>query len=210
MARPERARLLSELRALARRQEDPAFYRVLDIGRRVAGTGSLGVRRYVVLVKGRGGPAGEVLLDLKEALPSALAPYLSTPQPAWTSPAERIVTIQHWVQAASPALLQAVRIGRTPFVVRELQPTEDRLDLNRPDTPLRRLCRVVDIMGHVVAWAHLRSSGRRGSATTDEWMAFARRHDWNQPVLQYARDYAKRVVRDWETFRHADRAGRSR
>src|SRR5262249_7003240 len=129
VARSERARVLNELRALGGRQRDPGFYRVLDVGRRIAGTGSLGIRRYIVLV--RGGVHGEALIDVKEARPSALAPFLPTPQPIWRSEAERVVAVQRWVQAVSPALLGPVRIGRTSFVVRELQPTEDRLDLAR-------------------------------------------------------------------------------
>jgi uncharacterized protein (DUF2252 family) len=50
---------------------------VLDIGRRIAGTGSLGVERYVVLVEGKGSPDRNYLLDIKEAKPSAMAPHLA-------------------------------------------------------------------------------------------------------------------------------------
>jgi len=194
-----RAGLLRELRALGRSQSDPGFYQVLDVGRRVAGTGSLGVRRYIVLVRGRG-PGAEVLLDLKEAGPAASSPYLTSPQPRWESPAQRVVSIQRWVQAASPALLREVTIAGAPFVARELQPTEDRLHLSRASAQLRRLERVVDTLGDIVASGHLRSGGRQGSATTDEWIAFAQRSDWVPPLLRYARDYSKRAIRDWKAF----------
>src|SRR5262249_14733878 len=46
------------------------FYRVLDVGVRIAGTGSLGIERYIVLVRGTGGVEGNYLLDVKEAKPS--------------------------------------------------------------------------------------------------------------------------------------------
>jgi len=203
----ERAVLMKELRALGR-TVDPRLGRVVDVARRVAGTGSLGLRRYILLVRGDA-TRPEMLLDLKEARPSALGPYLTVPQPDWASHAERVVTIQRWVQAVSPALLHAVRLGRTPFILRELQPTEDRLDLQDSRRSIRRLHRMVDTLGDVVAWAQLRNGGRRGSATIDDWVAFGGRKDWVPRVLRYARDYERTVVRDWKTFRQWDQTRRS-
>jgi uncharacterized protein (DUF2252 family) len=52
---------------------DPAFFEVLDVAHRIAGTGSLGLERYVVLIEGKGSPNGNYLLDLKQSLASSLA-----------------------------------------------------------------------------------------------------------------------------------------
>ena len=41
------------------------FFKLLDAARRVAGNGSLGVARYVLLVRGRGSPDQNFVLDLK-------------------------------------------------------------------------------------------------------------------------------------------------
>jgi hypothetical protein len=49
----QRARVRDFMRAFAATQNDPAFYRMIDVARRIAGTGSLGLERYVVLVRGR-------------------------------------------------------------------------------------------------------------------------------------------------------------
>ena len=49
----------------AQTKENPGFFKVLDIARRIAGTGSLGLERYVVLVDGNAGADGHYLLDLK-------------------------------------------------------------------------------------------------------------------------------------------------
>jgi len=90
------------------------FLRVLDVARRIAGTGSLGVERYVVLVEGKGSPRQNYLLDLKAARPSATSVSLKAPQPEWPSEAERVVWVQSHMQAASPALLRAVNVeGRS-------------------------------------------------------------------------------------------------
>ena len=41
---------------LAEAQADPEFYEVLDVARRIAGNGSLGVDRFAILVRGKGSP----------------------------------------------------------------------------------------------------------------------------------------------------------
>lgn len=58
-------------------------------------------------------------------------------QPTWPNEALRIVQIQHRMQAICPALLQRVTIEGQSFVLRELQPTEDRLQLEHWHGKLR-------------------------------------------------------------------------
>ncbi|WP_395398788.1 DUF2252 family protein [Pseudoduganella sp. UC29_106] len=41
--------------AYAETQHTPEFFRVLDVARRIAGTGSLGLEPYAILSRGRGG-----------------------------------------------------------------------------------------------------------------------------------------------------------
>ena len=181
-------------------QSNPKFYRVLDMARRIAGIGSLGTERYIILIEGLGSPEKNYLLDLKHEPGSALAPYLTLPQPNWKTEAERVVNIQRRVQAISPAFLKAVQIEKRSFVMRELQPDSDRLQLELWNGKIRRLEKVMFSMGKVMAWAHLRSGSRQGSATTDEWIAFATRSDWRKPLLEYAESYAVQVVSDWDEF----------
>lgn len=186
-------------------QPDPNFFKVLDVARRIAGTGSLGTERYVILIEGTGSPAGNYLLDLKHEPGSALAPYLRLPQPEFGTDAERVVSIQRRVQAISPAFLHAVQIGKRSYVMRELLPDSDRLQLELWNGKLRRLENVMHAMGNVVAWGHLRSGGRQGSAIADEWIAFAARGDWRSPLLEYAEAYARQVASDWNEFRDSSR-----
>lgn len=67
--------------AYAETQPVPDFFSVVDVARRIAGTGSLGLERYVILVRGRGALDSNFLLDLKLTPGSALAPYVPTAQP---------------------------------------------------------------------------------------------------------------------------------
>lgn len=184
----------------ARQQSNPGFFKVLDVARRIAGTGSLGQERYVILVEGNNSPAGNLLLDLKHQPGSALAPHVRVRQPAWASEAERVVAIQQRVQAVSPAFLAPVTIGDRSYVLRELLPSQDRLVLAGWNGKLRRLEKVLSTMGRIVAWNNLRSGGRQGSAIADEWVDFGQREEWTEPLLAYARQYARQVVNDWRAF----------
>ena len=197
----ERAAVKAFMREFAAAQPEPAFYRMLDVARRVAGTGSLGVERYVVLVRGKGSPDGNHLLDLKIASRSALLATLKTTQPRWKTQADRIAGVQQRMQAVPVAFLEPVLLGGKPFVLRALQPAQDRIDLRRADAT--QLERLVGTMGQIVAWAQLRSAGRDGSATADELIRFGQRKKWRAALLQAARDCAAQVARDAAVFNAA-------
>jgi len=182
------------------KQADAKFFTALDIAHRIAGVGSLGVRRYMVLVEGKGSPDQNYLLDLKEARPSSLQPYLKVPQPRWKSEAERVVTIQHWFQEVPPALLAAVELHDMPYVLRELQPTANKVDLEKLTGKVGHLENLLKTIGVVFAYGQLRSGGRHGSAIADELIAFAQTSDWQQALLEYAQAYAAQVEKDYQAF----------
>jgi uncharacterized protein (DUF2252 family) len=195
----EREKVARVLKQFANREPDPKFYSLVDVARRVAGTASLGLDRYVLLVKGRGAPDKMVLLDLKQAVASSLvAPAL--PRLKWPTDALRVVTIQRWAQAVSPALLHPVQAAGRSYVLRELQPTQDRLSLEVWNGNMRHLEGVMIAMGQIAAWSHLRSGGRQGSAIADEWIAFAGEKRWTPALLEYAEGYSRRVEQNWREF----------
>lgn len=204
----DRARVTRVIEGLGARLGRKKFYRVLDVARRVAGCGSLGLARWVVLVEGKGSPRGNFLLDLKEARPPASRGHSPYRQPAWRSDAERIVTVQGRVQAVNPALLTAMTIDGDGFVLRELQPLEDRLRMEAWDGDVANLRDAMGTMGAVTAWAALRASGRQGSATADELIAFAGERGWRRGVLAMARRVADRTLADWRHFKADVSAGR--
>jgi uncharacterized protein (DUF2252 family) len=199
----QRAAVAAFMTAFARAQPHPVFYKVLDIACRVAGTGSLGVDRYAILVEGKGSPDGNYLLDLKEALPSTLAAHVPCAQPPWPTEAHRIVMIQRRLQAVSPAFLQPVSMGDKPYVLRALQPSEDRVTLNASAQSRRMLEPTLLTMAKLLAWAQLRSSGREGSASADELVDFGRRTKWRNKLIDASSDCAAQVLRDAEVFNAA-------
>jgi uncharacterized protein (DUF2252 family) len=196
----QRREITRWLGEFAKSQPDPGFFKILDVARRVAGVGSLGVDRYVVLVRGDGGRDGNAILDAKHAAPSSLARFEKLRQPAWKSEPDRVVAIQHRMQAIAPALLDAVKIRRGGYVLRELQPSKDRLTLKDARGHPRHLRSVMETMGHVTGWAQLRSGGRQGSATVDDLIAFAGASGWQRRLTDYGRSYHAQVERDYKQF----------
>ena len=182
-------------------EDDPRFFRVRDVVRRVAGMASLGVPRFAVVVEGRGSPNNNYLLDLKAAIPSALAAASPVEQPRWQNEAVRVVTVQNWVQAVSPALLMPVRWGHHALVLRELQPTADRLRTAHWRLRGEELDHLVRAVTGVTAWGHLRAAGRRGADGIDRLIAFGEERRWHRAVLAAARAVARRTVEEWTTFR---------
>ncbi|AVQ84168.1 MULTISPECIES: DUF2252 domain-containing protein [unclassified Variovorax] len=208
----QRDRVTKLVGAYAATQDKPGFFKVLDVARRIAGTGSLGVERYIVLVEGKGSPDGNYLLDLKEALPSSLVPRLKLAQPAWPSQAHRVVGLQRRMQAVSMAFLQPIA-GPGPnaaasYVLRGLQPSEDRVSLDVKRTSPDQIRGVTDEMGQLMAWAQLRSSGRQGSATADALIDFGgSAKSWRKDLMAAAHQCAAQVVKDWEDYCGAYDAG---
>jgi uncharacterized protein (DUF2252 family) len=184
-------------------QTNPKFFEVLDIGRRIAGTGSLGVERYVVLVEGKGSPDANYLIDIKEAKPSAMVPHLyrlGIRQPSWPDEATRVATVQRRMQAVDHAFLHPVTFAGHSCVLKGLQPSEDRVAIGEWGRKLDRLKEVVVTMGRVLAWDQLRASGRSGSASADDLVAFAEAGDWVKEILEVAMEMTQTTQQQWEHF----------
>jgi uncharacterized protein (DUF2252 family) len=195
--RPRLKRLLSQFAVPG---VGESFFKLLDAARRVAGNGSLGLARYILLVRGRGSPDQNFALDLKFAAPSAVADWLAQPQPQWPSEACRVVSIQRLMQAISPALLHPVRFENQPFVLKELQPSVDRLDLALWRTKPRRILQAVEGMGHVAAWAHLRGCGHHGAAASETLQAYVATQRWSRSVERVAAQAARRIHAAWQVY----------
>lgn len=198
--RLERARVTRGIARFAARLPDPQAFRVLDVARRVAGLGSLGLPRWLVLVEGSGSPNGCWLLDIKGARRSSAAAVVQVRQPDWPSDAERIVEVQRWLQAEAPSLLSTVSLGRTHYVLKALQPESDRLRLGHLDSEPAAISEVLQMMGRLAAFGLLRSAGRGPAASVAEWVDFAAGSPWRHELLHRARELAHLVHSDWELF----------
>src|SRR5579883_511161 len=199
----QRDKICAIVKTWAAQQPKPKFFQVLDVAYRIAGTGSLGLERYILLVEGEGSPNHNYLLDLKVGCSSSLEPYLTLPQPQWNTQAERIVTVQQRVQWTPPALLDTVILDGQAYVLRELQPMDDKVNLIQWNGKLGRLRKVIETMAAITAWGQLLSGGRQGSAIADDLIAFSQDIAWHKPLLDYVQAYAAHVEADYQLFRKA-------
>ena len=198
----DKQRIHAWMEKYAASRENPDFFNIIDIARRIAGTGSLGLERFVILVEGKGGIDGHFLLDLKTSIASCLSGKTPLPQPHWSSEAQRTATIGARMQAVAPAFLEAVEIDGKPFLLKGLQPSQDRVDLRGTSAHAKQLNRLMCQFGAIAAWAQLRSSGRQGSANADALIEFGNRQKSLDALLDVAAHMADRVEKDWKEFAH--------
>lgn len=170
-----------------------------DCAYRVAGTGSLGVDRYMMLVRNKLNKK-YYLLDMKEAKPSSLLPHIDIKQPKWKNEAERVITIQTRMEFCQPALLMPVQYDKKWFVIRELQPVENKVDLTLAKGKLDKLRDFIIPMSKLAAYAHLRGTGRQGASTADELSEAVSRPKWLHQRFELAQELAEQTRRDYRDF----------
>ena len=176
-------------------------WKARDAAYRIAGTGSLGVTRFIILMYDKTAKC-YFLLDLKEALPSSLQPFVTIKQPPWKSEAERVVTIQEYAQNVAPALLGTADHTKNSFVIKRLQPTQDRMSLTLCKGKIDKLEEIINTFAEISASAQLRSTGRSGSSTTDELIAFFKTTpaSLKEHLLNYSKKYAAKVKVDYADY----------
>jgi uncharacterized protein (DUF2252 family) len=198
ISRATRAAARRRFEAWARLQPDRAFYRVLDICGRIAGNGSLGLERYSILVRGRRQP---FMLDMKAAAPAAPRAFLHVRQPPWTCEAERVATVQHFMQYVPIARLSWTAGAPVSFIVHQLQPADDRIavaELSPAD-----YAEFIRQWGRLLASAHLRTGGWKGSANLDTLIAYGQSLDARarRRLLSAASRAGAAQRRAWEQFK---------
>ena len=107
------------------------------------------------------------------------------------------------------AFLHPIVDGNSSYVLRDLQPSEDRVSLDVRRTGLGQVSGVIEEMGQLMAWAHLRSSGRQGSAIADALIDFGTSaKSWRRDLLDAAHQCATQVESDWKAYCQAHDAGK--
>ncbi len=185
IADSQREQILAVYGDWAEQQSKPEFYECLDIKQRLAGLGSLGVDRYLLLVAGKG-ESQRYLLDLKEQPILAASP--------WSSSAQRVLMVQSLRQSPVPALQGELSINQKSFTLRELQPSQDKITCDAENINSDDLQQLVQIVGQVTAWSHLQTD------KLSEIVDYAAGEGWCSIVLEYATKYAEQVKADHQEF----------
>jgi uncharacterized protein (DUF2252 family) len=174
------------------------LFRGIDVGFKVVGTGSVGLRDYVVLFEGNGAQ-DPMFLQIKQEAASAYAAYL--PGPVHRHQGRRAAQGQRAVQPISDLLLGWTTIGQRHFLVRQLNDHKGSIDLeNLRGAGLHSLAQVA---GELLARGHARAGdacaiqGYCGSG-----LKIAR------ALRDFACQYADQAEADYHAFLAAIKAGK--
>ncbi len=180
--------------------------KVVDVAFRIAGTGSLGVARYVALAWDESKEKWR-LLDIKKSTPSSLAQHLKVRQPIWESEAHRIVGAQRFMQYALPRFIDPIKIGEEDFVIKQLQPSAQKIDHQLCKSKLKNSETIIITMAQALASAQLRSAARLGSANTDELIAFASVDNWQKELTTLAIQYTETMKNYFKDYKKLYKVG---
>ena len=173
------------------------LFRDKDVGFKVVGTGSVGLRDYVVLFEGNGA-RDPMFLQIKQEVASAYASYL---RQASMHEGRRVAEGQRAIQPISDLLLGWTTIGPHQYLVRQLNDHKGSIDLLMlRGEGLKSLALVA---GELLARGHARSGDAveiRGYCGSGTKMA---------KVLQaFGRQYADQTEADYEAFLKAIKSGK--
>ena len=165
------------------------LFRPLDVGFKVVGTGSVGLRDYVVLFEGNGAK-DSLFLQIKQEVNSAYARYL--PSPAYKNQGRRVAEGQRAIQPVSDLFLGWTAFGEHQYLVRQLSDHKGSIDLGT----LRGggLESLAVVAGELLARGHARSGDAcmiYGYAGNGLKLAKAIRDFASEYADQTEADYAK-------------------
>jgi uncharacterized protein (DUF2252 family) len=179
--------------------DGPYNYEVISAVFRLAGTGSIGVKRYLFLLKSTNTKNKYLLLDMKQARISSVLPYIPVQQLAWDTEAARVISVQQRMQNVPAALLSTTIFRGESFILQELQPVKDSIKFGQLKD-YRDMYQVTDDMAALTASSQLRSASMQGAGTLDDLMAFGADQGWQEAVIEYARKYAGKMKSYYQSY----------
>ncbi|NDW05718.1 DUF2252 family protein [Jiella pacifica] len=208
--RPGRYRRLDASSAASIRSEFRPYVddEILDIVERLgAGTGSVNVERYYLLV----GPTGAStfaelpmchIVEVKQQRPAAPLRHFADIDPRnRLSPAHLTVDLQRLMQREPDLLLDEVAWNGSQWLVRSRHHARYSLDPEEiclADAPGKRLRQYVEACGQALALAHCRTDHRSNAFET---AIAARIEDSGDVLIETSRAYSRQVVADHALLR---------
>ncbi|MGB9147113.1 MAG: DUF2252 domain-containing protein, partial [Acidobacteriaceae bacterium] len=177
---------------LPERQHFLAQYRPRDVAFKVVGTGSVGLRDYLVFLEGNG-PRDPLFLQIKEQPGSAYAPYL----PAAVGPTHqgrRVADGQRAMQFASDPFLGWTTIASREYLVRQLNDHKGSIEID--DLKGQGLIDYAEMCGDLLARGHARSGDAcllAGYLGSGEKFAAA--------IAKFANAYSDQTEADWKELK---------
>jgi uncharacterized protein (DUF2252 family) len=173
-------------------------YRPVDVAFKVVGTGSVGLRDYLIYLEGNG-QRDPLFLQMKEEPGSAYASYLPASPDCAGHQGRRVVNGQRAMQFLSDPFLGWTTIASRDYLVRQLNDHKGSIDIE--DMAGQGLIDYAAICGELLARGHARSgdacliAGYLGNGTK-----FA------AAIAEFAESYADQTEKDWEKLKKSPKS----
>ncbi|HEY6447118.1 MAG TPA: DUF2252 domain-containing protein [Acidobacteriaceae bacterium] len=179
---------------LPERQHFLSQYRPLDVAFKVVGTGSVGLRDYLIYLEGNGS-RDPLFLQIKEEPGSAYAPYLVA-APGAGHHGRRVAEGQRAMQFASDPFLGWTTIANRDYLVRQLSDHKGSIAIE--DLQGQGLVEYAEMCGELLARGHSRSGDAcllAGYVGNGDKFGLA--------LVKFAEAYADQTERDWEELKRS-------
>jgi uncharacterized protein (DUF2252 family) len=172
-------------------------YSPQDVAFKVVGTGSVGLRDYVIYCEGLSRPHGvdPLFLQIKEEPASAYARYLPEGS-GHTHQGHRVMDGQRAMQLTSDPFLGYTTIEGRDYLVRQLNDHKASLDLEK--LTASSLLGYADICGELLARGHARAGD---PVSISAYLGTSDRFD--HAILRFARLYADKTEQDWSALKRS-------
>jgi len=171
-------------------------YHPLDVAFKVVGTGSVGLRDYIIYFEGNG-PGDALFLQIKEQPGSAYAPYVSM-QGVAAHQGERVVNGQRAMQTQSDPFLGWTTIANRHYEVRQLNDHKGTIAIE--DLAGEGLNEYAEVCGELLARGHARSGD---ACVLAGYIGNGKR--LGEALMRFADAYASQTEKDWEELKAAKR-----
>jgi uncharacterized protein (DUF2252 family) len=180
------------LKLLPERRHFFRQYQVEDVGFRVVGCGSVGMRDYIVLMLGAG-IDDPLLLQVKEETHSVYAQYLPDARVA-ENQGQRVAEGQRALQLQSDIFLGWTSFDDRDYLVRQLR--DHKASIADADLKGNGLRQYAEVCGELLAKGHARSGD---SCALFGYMGVTPKFD--KALAKFAVSYADQTTKDWEKYR---------
>jgi uncharacterized protein (DUF2252 family) len=176
---------------LPERRHFLAQYRSVDVAFKVVGTGSVGLRDYVVLMEGNG-PKDPLFLQIKEEVASGYAPYVPVKaRKERENQGRRVVEGERAMQLQSDPFLGWTTMEGRDYLVRQLN--DHKASINLKTLKAAGLLEYAEVCGEMLARGHARAGD---CAMIAGYIGTSARFD--EAVVGFAETYADQTEVDWK------------
>jgi uncharacterized protein (DUF2252 family) len=175
-------------------------YRVVDVAKKIVGVGSVGTRCWVLFLTGNSS-ADPLFLQVKEAMPSVLEPYVS--KSIYPNHGQRVVSGQRLIQGAPDIFLGWGEQDGIHFYVRQLRDMKGGVEFEPNKVKMKNIPEYCKLCAWALALAHAKSGD---AALLAGYVGDS--DELDEAMVRFAFAYAEQNEKDYKALVKAAKIGR--